>query len=67
MDELILNRIYESVKQGKSVAMVVITEEIGSSPRKSGSMMAVWSDGETLGSVGGGMIEYTVTNLARVY
>lgn len=64
MDDKILIKIYESIKKGESVAMAVITEELGSSPRKSGSIMAIWENGYTIGSVGGGKVEYTVINKA---
>lgn len=64
MDEKILLKIYESTKCGETVAMAVITDEVGSSPRKSGSIMAIWKNGQTLGSVGGGKIEYVVINKA---
>lgn len=60
MEEQILKRIYESLDKGDTVAMAVITDEIGSSPRKSGSIMAVWNDETTYGSVGGGIIEHTI-------
>ena len=53
MDEQILFEIYEAVKNGESVALAILTEDSGSSPRKKGSSMAVFSDGRILGSVGG--------------
>jgi len=64
MEEEILFKIYERVKLGETVAMAVITEEIGSSPRKSGSIMAVFNDHNILGTVGGGKIEYTIIQKA---
>lgn len=64
MDEKILLRIYESLENGKSVALAVITNENGSTPRGSGSLMAIWEDGKTLGSVGGGKVEYLVVGKA---
>ncbi len=64
MDDKIIFKIYQSLNQGKKVAMVVITDEIGSSPRKRGSIMAVWEDGSTFGTVGGGNVEYTIIKKA---
>ncbi len=60
MEDKILKEIYESLANGKKVALVTITDIKGSTPRKKGSLMAVWEDGRTYGSVGGGNIEYTV-------
>jgi xanthine dehydrogenase accessory factor len=64
MDEKILRRIYESLDRGESAAMAVLTEDSGSTPRKSGSIMAVWQDGRIFGSVGGGKVEYAVITKA---
>lgn len=60
MEERILKEIYESLIKGDKVALVTITDIKGSTPRKKGSLMAVWEDGRIYGSVGGGNIEYTV-------
>jgi xanthine dehydrogenase accessory factor len=64
MDEIILLKIYESLRKTETVAMAVITSENGSAPRGSGSIMAIWKDGKTLGSIGGGKVEYLVTDKA---
>lgn len=60
MEEQILKKILESVENNILVALVVLTEVGGSTPRDSGSLMAVFEDGSSLGSIGGGKIEYTV-------
>lgn len=60
MEERILREIYESLAKGHKVALVTITDIKGSTPRKKGSLMAVWEDGTIEGSVGGGNIEFTV-------
>ncbi|GIM29702.1 xanthine dehydrogenase accessory factor [Clostridium polyendosporum] len=65
MEELILKEIYKSLTEGLSVALVTITESIGSTPRNSGSIMAVWEDGTIKGSVGGGSIEYKIIEKAK--
>lgn len=64
MDEEMLRQIYESVNRGEKVALATITESTGSTPRKTGSTMAVWEDGRILGSVGGGRIEYEIIQSA---
>jgi xanthine/CO dehydrogenase XdhC/CoxF family maturation factor len=66
MEEKILRAIYESLKKGEKVALGTITEENGSAPRKNGSIMAVWQDGRTTGSVGGGNVEQDVIAKAAV-
>jgi|SRR5690554_524227 len=64
MEDLILKHICESLHKNEIVALAVITESSGSSPRKSGSLMAVWQDRKTIGSVGGGIIEAKVIDKA---
>ncbi|GAA0083899.1 XdhC/CoxI family protein [Clostridium sp. CTA-7] len=65
MDEELFIEIYGRLKKGESVALAILTEDIGSSPRKHGSSMAVFSNGETLGSVGGGKVELAIINKAK--
>ena len=60
MDEIILKKIIESLNREEKVALVTITEIKGSTPRDEGSLMLVWEDGKSFGSIGGGKIEYTV-------
>ena len=62
MDEIILKEVYSQVKSGYKVALAIITNTIGSTPGKMGATMAVFQDGNTIGSVGGGMIEHQVIN-----
>jgi len=64
MEEKILLEICESLKRAEAVAMAVITNDNGSTPRGNGSIMAIWKDGRTLGSIGGGKVEYLVTEKA---
>jgi len=64
MNEKILKEIYEGLASGHKAALVTITDIKGSTPRKKGSLMAVWEDGRIEGSVGGGNIEFTVIEKA---
>lgn len=64
MEENILRQIYECLSRGERAALVTITESTGSTPRKTGSIMAVFKDGLTQGSVGGGTLEYEVIKSA---
>lgn len=64
MEELILKKILENIENHKKVALVTLTEVGGSTPRDTGSLMLVWENGETYGSIGGGKVEYFVTGEA---
>lgn len=45
--------------------LMIVTESIGSSPGKAGFKMAVASDSSIIGSIGGGVMEYQMVELAR--
>ena len=60
MDEIILKKIIESLDNEKKVALVTLTEIKGSTPRDEGSLMIVWENGSSFGSIGGGKIEHIV-------
>lgn len=64
MDYKILEEIEKRLARGEESALVTITESIGSTPRKVGSLMAVFEDG-ILGSIGGGTVEFEVIKEAR--
>lgn len=56
----ILEKIYEDNKKGKDSALVLLIENKGSTPGEDNSVMAICSDGSTLGTIGGGAIEADV-------
>ncbi len=64
MEEQILQEVLQSVSKNIPVALVTLTGVGGSTPRDAGSIMAVFNDGKTLGSIGGGKIEFEVTKEA---
>ncbi len=64
MEEQVLQKVLQSVNENRPVALVTLTEVNGSTPRDSGSIMAVFKDGSSIGSIGGGKVEFTVTNEA---
>jgi xanthine dehydrogenase accessory factor len=64
LEDLILKKIHDRVAKGEKAALVLVTQSIGSTPRKAGSIMAVWEDGTIDGSIGGGRIEYEVIEQA---
>ncbi|WP_194191540.1 XdhC family protein [Clostridium chrysemydis] len=62
MDEKILKNISENLDSGKRIALAIITKSEGSTPRKSGTIMAVNEDRELFGTIGGGAIENSIIN-----
>ena len=46
------------IEQGERVVLCTILASSGSSPRGAGARMAVFADGTTMGTVGGGQVEY---------
>lgn len=60
MEGKILKAVSDAVEKGIEVAVVTVLEVKGSSPGKEGSMMAVFSDGSIIGTVGGGALEYEI-------
>lgn len=52
------------VEQGKKVALTTVTDTQGSSPASPGQMMAILSDGTSVGTVGGGTTEHLVIQQA---
>lgn len=64
METLILKTLYEKIEKNQSVALVILIESSGATPRKAGTIMGVTKD-EIIGTVGGGLIELKVIELAR--
>ena len=64
METLILKTLYDKVEKNQSVALVTLIESSGATPRKAGTIMGVTKD-EIVGTVGGGLIELKVIELAR--
>jgi len=60
-----LQRITQWRAAGVPCALVTIIESAGSTPRKTGSKMAVNQSGEIAGSVGGGAVELSSIGLAQ--
>lgn len=64
METLILKTLYDKIEKNQSVALVTLIESSGATPRKAGTIMGVTKD-EIVGTVGGGLIELKVIELAR--
>ena len=60
----IMKKVLESVDKGLDIATVTITGTKGSTPRGVGAMMAVLADGTIYGTIGGGILEKHIIDLA---
>ncbi|MFV0414034.1 MAG: XdhC family protein [Oscillospiraceae bacterium] len=65
MEQDILAFAAQSLAEGKSVALLTVTETSGSSPATPGQMMAVLANGTSAGTVGGGISEYRLAQRAQ--
>ena len=57
--------IASHLENGESVMLLVVAESSGSSPGRAGYKMAVASDGELIGSIGGGVMEVRLVEQAK--
>ena len=60
-----MREISEKIEKNEGVALVTLVHIDGSSPGKKGNIMAVTEQGEILGTVGGGNLEFTLIKEAR--
>lgn len=65
MEDIILNKILDRLKDDKRSALVTLTNVEGSIPGKKGGLMGVFDDGTVIGTVGGGKVEHQVITLAK--
>ena len=59
-----IREIVHALEDGKPVELVIVAEASGSTPRGAGALMAVFPDGQTLGTIGGGNVEFEAQLLA---
>ncbi len=64
MKEL-LTVMLPALERGEAVVLCTVLRSSGSTPRGAGAHMAVFEDGHTAGTVGGGAVELAVMELAR--
>lgn len=64
LDDDVLNEAAKWRKDGRNVALATVVSTWGSSPRPTGSHLAVDEDGKFVGSVSGGCIEGAVVTEA---
>jgi len=60
----VFTKISEALKKNIPSALITVLTHAGSSPGKQGSVMAVISNGETYGTIGGGSLEHSATKEA---
>jgi len=60
MDRTTLQMICEKKEMGIKAALVTIVDTRGSTPRKAGSNMLIFHDGQSFGTIGGGCGEAEV-------
>ncbi len=67
MKELIRS-VIELIKNGSDAVLVSVTASSGSTPRGAGAMMLVRRDGSSVGTIGGGRVEYEAQlHAAEIY
>ena len=59
--------VAERLARNESVMLLVVAESSGSSPGRAGYKMAVGSDGELFGSIGGGVMEVNLVEQSRLF
>ena len=62
---MIWNKAIQHVKKGNDLILLVVVDSKGSSPGRQGFKMIVSEDGSLYGSVGGGIMEHKLVELAR--
>jgi len=63
--DAILSSLQKELKDGKSGVLCIVTETMGSTPRKAGAKMLFLKNGNTIGSIGGGAIEFKALKVAH--
>jgi xanthine dehydrogenase accessory factor len=59
--------IFKSLQRNGTVFLMYVVESKGSSPGRQGFFMAIDEQGNTMGSIGGGIMEHKFTELAKNY
>lgn len=57
MNQEVFAALAEALQRGEEVALVTITASTGSTPQRVGAKMLVYTDGRTVGTIGGGCYE----------
>ncbi len=65
MDKSLYGKAVEYFSTGKRGALVTIIEKAGPAPREKGAKMFVGNDGQSFGTIGGGLVEAEAIEVAR--
>ena len=57
MNQEVFGALAEALQRGEEIALVTIVKSTGSTPQRVGAKMLVYSDGRTVGTIGGGCYE----------
>lgn len=60
----LFNEIYNCISQGENVVLATIVAHSGSTPRGAGARMMIRENGQIMGTIGGGAVEYKAQQLA---
>ena len=60
----LLRQVVHSLERGQDAELVTVLASAGSTPRGAGAVLAVFPDGTSSGTVGGGNVEYEAQKLA---
>lgn len=63
----LLSKIDKYLANNKNFALLTVVDTIGSTPRKIGAKMILFSDGTTQGTIGGGKVEHEALNDAKYF
>ncbi|MDD5169498.1 MAG: XdhC family protein [Syntrophales bacterium] len=58
-------RVQDYLKEGRHLALATVISRSGSGPREAGASMVIADNGGTMGTVGGGLLEAKVLELAK--
>ena len=60
----LLRQLVHALEKGQDAELVTVLASSGSTPRGAGAVLAVFPDGTSIGTVGGGNVEYEAQKLA---
>lgn len=60
-----IEEVKKEIQMNKKVALAIVTDSKGSTPRENGAMMVIKEDESIVGTIGGGKIEYDVLKRAK--
>ena len=59
-------KAYQFLKEGIKIVLVRTIRRVGSAPRNIGSMCIITQDGQVIGTIGGGVLEHSIVEKAKI-